>query len=512
MKKTLCFALICLALLASAAAQASLSKYPLSDLGASISLPSDYTVVTPETVSSHLEFFGATSAEDAEREMILSGVHVAAFSPSQDVMLRLTAVDGDETAKAYHDIERYTAAMRTEIRTFFLDRKNFDEGMRYTEADWTNKTGRGRILQLQYTVREGEEIIIRGRQAYTIRAGMAFTLDMQVTGRRISAEDERMFDSVLGALVFPRDENVPLLPVGLKLAEPIPEEVHRDTLTLRGETTKGATVAAYYQPNIGNPVPIGEVTASNSGAFRLDIQLYTGDNRIYILATLGGFEDSDVAAWVNYDPSRLPVSFTSYPEGIVTDERIIVSGKTIPGVTIQCMEGETNKKTTTGSDGRFSFTLDRDATGSRRVALSFDRAGFANRRFTFDFTREWLMEDWVRQLAKQAQSLSYQNLTENTQRFIGRIVCYSGLVVEVSESEGVTYVDLASRQDSSGNWGNRIIAFSEAGMEIPLQQGDMADIYFEVTPETFTFPDNLSELDGQTIELPAVKLLGYAVR
>ena len=512
MKKTLLLVLTCLALLAPLAACAALAKYPLSDIGASVSFPSDYTVVTPETVSGYLELFDNASAEDAEREMILSGVQAAAFSPARDVVLRLIAVDGDETAKTYHDVERYTAAMRTEIRNYFLDRKNFDAGMRYTEAEWTNKTGRGRILQLSYTVRDGEEIIARGRQGYTIRAGTAFTLDMRVTGRRITAEEERTFDAMLGSVVFPRDKDMPLLPVGLKLSEPIPEEVHKDILTIRGETTKGATISAYYQPNVGNPVPIGEAKANNSGVFRLDIQLYSGDNRIYILASLNGFEDSDIAAWVSYDPRRLPVSFTSSLDGIVTDEKIIVSGKTVSGVTIQCMEGETHKKTTTGSDGKFSFTLDPNATGSRRVAVSFDKPGFEHRRFTFTFTREWLMEDFVRRLAKDVQPLSYQNLTENAERFTGRIVCYSGMVIEVSESEGVTFIDLASRQDSAGVWGNRIVAVSEVGMEIPLQARDMVDIYFEVTPETYTFPDNLSELEGQTIELPAVKLLGYAIK
>lgn len=482
----------------------------LEEIGVKTVFPSGYVVVTPDYVSSNMEFFPGKTVDEAERELILSGVHAIAFSREGDVILRVIAEEGDETAAAYRDIEQYTTAMRTQIRNQFLDKANWPENVRYTDAEWTNKTGRGRILQLSYTVREGDVTVVRGRQAYTIRDGMAFTLDMQVIGRKLETSDEKMFDLFIGDTSFPVDESTPVLPVGLTLDSPLPEEVYKDTFTVKGVTTKGASITAYFQPDDSGPVEVCTTTAGNSGVFRLDITLpEVGDTRVYLIASLNGFEDSDVGGWVSYDPKRLPVSFTSYPDGLVTDSQIVISGKTIGGVDIQCMEGDTNKKARTGSDGKFSFTMDRNITGERTVVLSFTRDGFLNRRFTLQFNRQWIMEDYVKQLDKTVQPLSYQNLTERADRFIGRIVRYSGLVVRLSSAEGVTYVELATKMGKDETWGERIIAVAE-GFEVPLEAGDMADIYFEVTGESYTFTgDDASDENDALVDLPAVKLVGY---
>lgn len=492
-------------------AQSALSeKKQLPDIGVTALFPDEYTVVTQNNVRDHTDFFVEGSAEDIEREMILSGVHAIAFSPEEDVQLRLIAVDGDETAKLYYDVERYTSAMRSEIRNYFLDRTNFEaEGIRYSEAEWTNKPGQGRLLRMSYNVRIGEEVVARGRQAYTIRNGMAFTLDMRVSGRTVTSADELVFEAFVAGTLLPRDEDMPLLPVGLTLAAPLPEEVYKPELSVRGTTTRGAAVAAYFQPNDSDPMLAAETVASNNGSFQLDITLpHTGDTRLYIVASLTGLEDSDVGGWINYEPNRLPVNFTAYPKGVVTDSQIYVTGKTIGGVVIQCMEGEENQRITTGSDGSFSFKLDRMQTGERTVVLSFTKDAFNNRRFTFNFDREWLMEDYVKQLDKQVKSLSYQRLTDEAERYAGRIVRYSGLVVQVSGTDGRTYVELASKQEADGTWDSRIIAVAE-GIDVALAEGDMADIYFEVTTERYSFPSLSEAEDGSIVELPAVKLLAY---
>lgn len=505
-----CLFVLVLVLEAACLADNAGKKVSMPDIDASVSVPASYTAITPETARDHMALFPGMTIDDVERMMILDDISMQAFSPSKDVTLTIIAKQGDEKASMYHDIERYTSEMRGEIRAYYQNRDNFEEdGIRYSDVEWTNKTGRGRMLLMNYTVREGEETIARGRQAFTIRNGLLFTLDMRVNGRKLSGEDESAFETMLDTMAFPTDPNMPLLPVGLELDAPIPLEVHKDTFTVRGKTTKGARVSAYYQPDDSDAVPITSVDASSGGAFRMDITLPNeGDTRIYIVASLNGFEDSDVGGWVSYEPKRIPVTFDSYPDAVVTDAQVVISGKTLSGVSIQCMEGDMNKKVRTGSGGSFSFRLKADTEGEREVVLSMTRDGFENRRFTFNFHREWLMEDYVKRLDKDVQSLSYENLSENGQKYIGRIVRYTGNVIDISESEGRIYVELATEKDKDGIWRNRIVAIAD-DMEIPFSVDDSVALYFEVTGESYEVQDSSFEFDGQSTNMPSVKLIAY---
>lgn len=487
--------------------------FSITENGITTAFPASWKVVTPASVAQNFKYFTEATPEIAEANLLAEGVCAVAFSPSGDAMLRVIVAEGDETAALYYDIERYTTEMRNAIKADFLDKDAWAlTGYRYTEANWTNREDEGRRLNLTYTVRFDEEIVARGMQVYTIHNGKAITLDIQVKGRKLTADDERVFERFVEDTKLPAagESAAPLLPVGLVLTGIVPEETYKDTLTITGETGKAAIVSAYALPAEGEDMTnIGQIKANNSGTFKLEIKLPSpGEWRLYFKAELEGHEISEEARWINYDPKKLPVTFTSFPEGDVYDSQIIISGKTISGVTIQCMEGETNKKTTTGSDGSFSFKLDRAIVGNRHVVLSFTKKNFENRRFDVQFNRQWAREDYVKYLADKVQSLSYANLTENAQKYVGRQVKYSGEVLDVSSVGSITYVQLGMKQDKEGRWTEQLVAVGD-GIEVTLSPGDSTTLYIEVTTNTYAFSEVNADGDEIDLDLPAVKLLTY---
>lgn len=514
MKRALSFlvSLVCICVSLGAIAESDYVTLDLNEIGVTVHFLQDWTVVTRKTVAERYMLFDVPTSEIAANALYDEDIWAVAFSPEGGASLRVIAAEGDDTAALYYDIERYTPAMRTAIKDHFLNRDAWaNTGYRYTEAEWTNKNGQGRILRLTYTLRDGDEVIAHGLQAYTVRNGLSVTLDLQVKGRTVTSAESRIFETFVQMASFPESVDMPLLPVGLTVTGGIPQETNKAELTLRGQTLGGAAVRAWFQGEGGDPEGAAEAVAASSGTFRLDITIpQTGEYRLFVVASMDGYAESVEAGWISYDPNRIPVNFITYPSGIVNDAQVIVSGTTISGVAVTYVEDETSKKVVTGSDGAFSIKADRAVVGDRTALLTFTKDGYEGRSYSLSFNRQWQMADYIQYLSGQLQALSYANLTEKADKYVGRLVKYSGLVLDVSGVGERVYVQLALTKNKDGSWTDRLIAVAD-GMDVHLEAGDSASLYVEISGESYTFP-TMDEDGIQTYaELPAVSLLAYEI-
>ncbi len=499
------------ALCLAEAAEPQPVEVTIDEIGVTTTIPAGWTVVTPETVSRHFEYFDEITPEKAAEAMRAEGVYLAAFNAAGDAALRVIAREGDETAKVYRDISRYTPEMRAAIKDDFLDRAAWAlTGYRYTEAAWTNRENQGRILNLTYLIRFGETTTHRGLQAYTIRNGLHITLDLQVEGRRVESADQRAFDAMARQTLYPMSLNMPKLPVGLTVTGGMPEEAVKPELTLHGATMRGATVEAWLKPSGGQASVVGSDKAGSGGDYEIELTLPgAGEYELFLIASLEGYANSDATGILTYEPGRIPIDFTSAPSGDYFEPQVAVEGKTLAGVTVQCMEFDTNKRIVTGSDGRFSFKLDRGVTGVREVTLAFTKKGFTDRRVDIVFNRKWRMADYAAYLkANEVQPLSYANLAAKADKYAGRIVQYTGQVISVSTAGTRHYVQLALKVNKSGAWSEGLVAVRD-GEEIALAVGDRATLYVEVTTDTSMF-SSMDENGNQVdTALPMVMLLAY---
>ena len=502
------FAALLLAALPLFGAQAAVTFQPfeLESAGITAAFPEGWTVVTPETTSANMKWFDEASAEIAANNMISEGCAAVAFSPDGKDTLRVF-ISEDADSALYWDISRYTQQMRTSIRADYLDRDAWAlTGYRFTSAEWTNRGEQGYVLWMAFTMRYDDTIVARGLQAFTVRGGKRITVEFR-TSEKVEDADNSMFRKCVGEFVFPQvaEEEMPLLPVGLTVTGGLPEETCKSTVTLRGTTTKKAIVSAMLIDQDGASVEGGSAAAGSDGAYKLTVTVPAeGEWQLLVTASLDGMADSALSSWLTYDADMLPVNFTSYLSGDVYDEKLVLSGKTIDGVKIQCIENDVNKTIRTDSAGNFSFTLDRGITGARKVVLQLSKKGFADRRFIIEFNRCWAEGEYGKYLENQVQSLSYENLSTKGDRYAGRIVKYSGVVQEVSSNGERYYVRFLRDGDEK----MQLIAVQDGG-EMPLAAGDSATIYFQVTGESYTFSTVTADGEAKDAALPSVTLLSW---
>lgn len=489
-----------------AQAATTFTPFELESAGLTAAFPSGWTVVTPETTALYMQWFAESSAEIASNNMLSEGCAAVAFSPDGNDELRVFVTEDDDSA-LYWDISRYTQSMRSGIRSDYLDRDAWAlTGYRFTSAEWTNKSEQGYVLWLAFTMRYDEEIIARGLQAFTVRGGKRITVEFRTSGK-VEDADSSTFRKCVGAFIFPQadETEMPLLPVGLTVTGGLPEETCKQSFTLRGTTTKKAIVTAMLSDQDGNVVDGGSAAADSSGAYKLTVTVPSeGEWQLLVTASLDGMEDTSLSGWLTYDADMLPVNFTSYLSGDVYDSKLVLSGKTIEGVKIQCLENDVNKTVRTDSSGSFSFTLDRGITGERKVILQLSKSGYADRRFFIEFNRCWEDGEYAEYLENQVQSLSYENLSTKGDHYVGRIVKYSGVVQEVSSSGERYYVRFARNGDEA----LQLIAVQDGG-EMPLAAGDSATIYFSVTGEHYTFSTVTADGEAKDTDLPSVTLLSW---
>lgn len=502
--------LLAMALLLSLAplAQAATTFMPyiMDEEGIITGFPQGWTVVTPETTGKHMKWFSEPTAEIAANNLLSEGVAAIAFSPDGSETLRILIAEDDDSS-VYYDIDRYTTEMRSAIRADFLDTAAWKlTGYRFSEAEWTNREGQRRILWLNYTLRYGEEIVARGQQAFTVRGGKRITMEYRIEGKMTDAA-RAMFKAFVAETKFPEpDEAVmPLLPVGLETTSPLPEESNKTSVVIRGTTSPKAVVSATLTDEDGKAVNAGSAAAESSGAFRLTLTLPgEGEWQLKLTAHKEGLADSALTGWLVCDFDRLPVNFTSYLSGDVYDSTLKLSGKTLGNVKIQCIEGTTNKTAYSDSSGNFSFTLDKGITGERTVVLAMGKKGYTERRFTITFNRCWESGEYAKYLAGKVESLSYENLAEKGEKFIGRIIKYSGTVRKVSSSGDRFYVQFARDDDDA----KQLIAVYE-GEGMTLFEGDAATVYLQVTGESYSVSTISETGDESMTEIPSVKLLHY---
>ena len=496
--------LLCCALaVPCASAAVSFVPFDLTGTGVTAVFPVGWAVVTPDTVENNMKWFSEESAEIARNNMLSEGVLAVAFSSDGDSLRVLSAEDDDSVL--YYDIDRYTTEMRAAIRADFLNRDAWAlTGYRFTGAEWTNKDGQRRILWMDFTLRYDDTIVARGLQAFTVRGGRRLTLQFR-TADRVEDADETMFKNFVAGFVFPEpdEEVMKLLPVGLTVTGGLPEETNQQKLTLKGKTEKKATVTASVVDADGNTTLCGTATAGSDGAYRLTAELPgEGEWQLIVTATKDGYADSSLTSPLKCKYNMMPVNFTSYLSGDVYDDKLVLSGKTLPSVKIQCIEGDTNKTSHSDSSGNFSFTLDRGLTGQRTVVLSMSKKDYPDRRFVIEFNRCWAEGEYAEYLQNQAESLSYKNLVEKGERYAGRIVCYDGTVEDISSSGARTYVRFARDGDAS----MQLVAVLDGG-EVTVSSGETARLYFRVTGESYTMSMLGTDGEVRDMELPSVTLL-----
>ena len=468
-------ALICL-LLALALPCAALAQGVTMDAAhLAFDYPEDYLVVSPQLalVYAPLLADAGIDAQALSRELEALGAHSRAYNAGFSEWLSVQT-RSDELSEEIFDIDRVTDAQRRTLRSRAQSDGLWETtGLRAQDVEWQREGG-VYWLYIHYTRTRGGETVGRGLRYVTIRNGQYVMLDWQTDGRRFSNRDLRDFRAMLAKLTVTQTLKEPMRTVRLEAT--IPAETATARITVEGTATAGATLTATAPDASGaeQVLSVGEVGAG--GAFSLLVELEReGEYDLTVTAQKDGMIENSVQGRIAYSANTLPVSLSGIPEdGVVTQDKIKVTGETLPGVQMQLITPLGMTKKRAGNDGSFSFELSTSDEGSYNYTLICDLSGYNQRRILFTLTRVMTDEQGRQQIRGQAVSLSYKELQRDLDKNRGKVVRVYGPVVSVEDGGGQYYVRMQYNRDGNGRWYNDVVVTSQEPMDV--RAGDMLTV------------------------------------
>ena len=468
--RRICLALAIVALMLVLALPALADTYNFNKIYMTAEVPiSPYTVqITPENVAAQGDYLATIgeTAESMQQRFEAEGILLWAYDGDKGRTLVITAVQ-DDVARQIYDINEQTANERASYRA------NHTNGVYYSKTDYTFDscewknfgTNQGRFLMVKYARKLDGKVAWRGLWRRTVRNGFTITLDMRVEGRQITAGDITALNKIQDSLAFMQVSSAPDAPLELAFTAPPPESTNSDSFTIKGVTRPGAEVVAAYASLNNSLSKVFTAAADGKGAFSIDVKLPAKDmyNLIVSVTANAGQEGEETLSQnfsVEYDPSQLPVSFTSpFPETFTTDS-FKLTGTTMTGVTIQLVVNGSLSTKKTGNNRTFSFTVNTEKEQDYDIQLTFSKKDYATKIFQYHIPR--VMDEGQRNQAARDASISpeYANLAKAPSRYEGRVLRFKGYVT-AAEFNGSEWVLTFATQKSGENFKNLIIVLSD---------------------------------------------------
>ena len=471
MKRGLALLLLLLALPCAAIAQ----PMAMDEAHLAFDYPDDWLVVSPQLALVYAPLLedAGLDAQALSQELTALGAHSRAYNASFSEWLSVQT-RSDELSEEIFDIGRVTDAQRRTIKNRAQSDSLWETtGLRAQDVEWQREGG-VYWLYIHYTRTRADEIVGRGLRYVTIRNGQYVMLDWQTDGRRFSNRDLRDFRAMLAQLTVTETVQEPVRAV--RLTATIPAETATARITVEGSATAGATLTATAPDAAGDEqvLSVGEVPAS--GSFSLLVELEReGEYELTITAQKDGMLEASTKGRIAYSANTLPVSLSGIPEdGIVTTDKVAVTGETLPGVQMQLVTPYGMTKKRAGNDGSFSFELTTRDEGTYNYTLICDLSGYDQRRYLFTLTRVMTDEQGRQQIRDQAVSISYRELQRDLEKNRGKTVRVYGPIVSVEEGGGQYYVRMRYNRDGNGRWYNDIVVTSQEPMDV--RAGDMLTV------------------------------------
>lgn len=458
-KFTFVLLLVCLmALCACACAQ----TFTFEDICAQVDVPDSYILLTPDNLDLHPEWVASqgVTKEELIAQWQSEGVLLVAESTEEDVKLVITAVQ-DELAQQYFDLDQQSTKARSTYRTQHLKGAAFKaDGYTYQTAEWKKSADYGRFLTLKYK-RTTASGTYRGYARRAIRNGYTITLDYQVYGRALKTKDNTALSNIMSTFAFTKTKTKPADAVGLVVFEDTPPaETNTGSFTISGTGDAGLKVTGVMMRMSSNDKILVEDTINKSGKFSLKMELPSEGVWLMTATVENGdiVTQEEVFETTTYQKTLLPVNFTEDIPVNLEDDTLVISGKTIKGVQVQCMVNDSyDKSVTTNGTGAFSFKINTKAEGDYNITIVFQKKNYTTRRFTYTATRELTEEDLRAQYREEAVKPAYSTLTKKLTGYTGRIMVYKLYAVDISQAGDQWIITMAMDKNKNGTYKNLVV-------------------------------------------------------
>ncbi|MCS3901453.1 hypothetical protein [Methanococcus voltae] len=81
----------------------------------------------------------------------------------------------------------------------------------------------------------------------------------------------------------------------------------------------------------------------------------------------------------------------------------------------------------------------------------------------------------ISEIKKQALNVNYTDLCEHNEEYVDKIIHFEGKIIKVNESNNIVYLTMATKKDTSGNYGDNIIEVW--GRDNKFAQNSIVNVY-----------------------------------
>ncbi len=458
---------LCCAAVALLSGHAWAQEINLSSVHAQMTFPDAWLVVTPSGIPVYrvlLEEAGF-NVDDMELRFASENIVAEGWNEGFTDSYRLMVTE-DSRSQQIFDIGRASAGQRKSIANSFTDLSLWKlTNLRYQEAEWQTHPTMGRFLFLRYNILKDGEIAPRGIQYFPIRNGKNYIID-RVQDSRFSNRALANFKDILEGFSFTEQLPAPALPLPLELDGGIPRETGDGNIRITGKTEPGAGLVLSHTAYEGDePVTLSIATAEADGSFLLRCTL--ADQGVYMLTLTASKQDwIDTAASqvLTYQDGLIPINYDQDLPTLWTEDTYTMSGWTLTGVQLQLLDNRSGQSKKIGKDGRFSFDVDTRLPGEYHLVLVVSMDRHKDRRINIDFVREHTPEHDAVDIREQAEEVSYSELTKNPAEHVGKLLVFTGTVMNVTEGDGVWFARVNVTKVRNGN--APIVLLCEADPEL----------------------------------------------
>ena len=465
MRKWIYGSLLTLALVLLFALPASAQSIVLDKLYASVEIPDTYVVITPDNTADFADWLQGrgTTSEEAANDMLKRGVLLQCWTSEGDVCIELTATQNNDAANIF-DINEQSTSVRAQYRlSHYPDNDFLSDGYDFSSSDWKN-TPSGRFLILRYVYSQNGQVDHRGMMRRTIRNGYEITFDLKVYNRSITNKDNTNLNKIWDTFKFVTVQPLPAAASAkINITDTPPKETNKASFTFAGTAAEGVQFTAVVM-GLSNPTPVvTNLEVGKSGNFKMPITLpKEGVFMVTVTADYQGVDVMELAYPVTYQRTLLAVDVkTEIPESVTSDE-FTVLGESTPGALIQVfVNDEIVAKKKVNGEGKFKIDLDTSKEGAYTLVLAFSKEGLADRRVSYNFSRQWSDNDMLSTLKSQAIKPAYNNLVSKIEGYDGRVMGYKCYVVSIAQSGNEWILKLALAKKPTG-YDNIILAVTDS--------------------------------------------------
>ena len=465
MRKWIYGSLLTLALVLLFALPASAQSIVLDKLYASVEIPDTYVVITPDNTADFADWLQGrgTTSEEAANDMLKRGVLLQCWTSEGDVCIELTATQNNDAANIF-DINEQSTSMRAKYRlSHYPDNDFLSDGYDFSSSDWKN-TPSGRFLILRYVYSQNGQVDHRGMMRRTIRNGYEITFDLKVYNRSITNKDNTNLNKIWDTFKFVTVQPLPAAASAkINITDTPPKETNKASFTFAGTAAEGVQFTAVVM-GLSNPTPVvTNLEVGKSGNFKMPITLpKEGVFMVTVTADYQGVDVMELAYPVTYQRTLLAVSVNTDIPANVTSDEFTVLGESTPGALIQVfINDELVDKKKVNGEGKFKIDLDTSKEGAYTLVLAFSKEGLADRRVSYNFSRQWSDSDMLSTLKSQAIKPAYNNLVSKIEGYDGRVMGYKCYVVSIAQSGSEWILKLALSKKATG-YDNIILAVTDS--------------------------------------------------